>query len=401
MADNVAITAGSGTTIAADELTDGTLGTVKVQYVKLMDGTLDGTTKAAVGANGLKVDGSGATQPVSGTVTVQQSTASSLKVDLSGTAVNATAIKTDGSAVNQPVTAAEATATTGTITTSSSTVAASVVGYSHVGISINGTYAGVNVTFEFSDDSGTTWYGLQVTRSDSSVVESTSGVLANASRAWDCTVPSCTNFRVRATAYTSGTASVRIIPSAFPSVYNIAGNLRVTDATAANFLPTMDAAARRGFVGVTDGTSSAAVKAASTAPVATDPALVVGISPNSPTLLVQSVAGTSGGWSVNSQTGLTNTKVAVKASAGTFAGYMLYNPSASASYVQVFDVASGSVTLGTTPPTYVIGLPAGAAANVEFKVGIPHATAITLAATATATGSTAPATALTGFFLFK
>lgn len=74
MADNVLVTAGSGTSIAADEVVDGTLGTVKVQYVKLMDGTLDGTTKAAVGANGLKVDGSGATQPVSGTVTANAGT---------------------------------------------------------------------------------------------------------------------------------------------------------------------------------------------------------------------------------------------------------------------------------------------------------------------------------------
>lgn len=48
MADNVAVTAGSGTTIAADEVTDGTLGSVKVQYVKFMDGTLDGTAKAKV-----------------------------------------------------------------------------------------------------------------------------------------------------------------------------------------------------------------------------------------------------------------------------------------------------------------------------------------------------------------
>jgi hypothetical protein len=48
VADNVAITAGTGTTIAADELVDGTLGTVKVQYVKLMDGTLNSATKATV-----------------------------------------------------------------------------------------------------------------------------------------------------------------------------------------------------------------------------------------------------------------------------------------------------------------------------------------------------------------
>lgn len=80
MADNVAVTAGSGTTIAADEVVDGTLGTVKVQYVKLMDGTLDGTSKGVVSAAGLKVD-------------------------LSSTAANATAIKVDGSAVTQPVTA--------------------------------------------------------------------------------------------------------------------------------------------------------------------------------------------------------------------------------------------------------------------------------------------------------
>lgn len=56
MSDNVAVTAGSGTTVAADEVVDGTLGTVKVQFVKLMDGTLDGTTKVAAGANGLAVD---------------------------------------------------------------------------------------------------------------------------------------------------------------------------------------------------------------------------------------------------------------------------------------------------------------------------------------------------------
>lgn len=48
MADNVAVTAGTGTTIAADEVTEGTLGTVKVQVVKLMDGTINGTTLTKV-----------------------------------------------------------------------------------------------------------------------------------------------------------------------------------------------------------------------------------------------------------------------------------------------------------------------------------------------------------------
>jgi len=54
----------------------------------------------------------------------------------------------------------------------------------------------------------------------------------------------------------------------------------VTDGT--NTLPTMDVAARSAFVRWTDGTNTAAVKAASTAAVAADPAGVVALSPNSP-----------------------------------------------------------------------------------------------------------------------
>jgi hypothetical protein len=45
MADNVNITEAGTTAIAADEVVDGALGTVKVQYVKLVDGSLGGTAK--------------------------------------------------------------------------------------------------------------------------------------------------------------------------------------------------------------------------------------------------------------------------------------------------------------------------------------------------------------------
>lgn len=53
MADNVAITAGSGTSIATDEIQvsgTGTLG--HVQYVKLVDGTLNGTTPVGCSSAG-------------------------------------------------------------------------------------------------------------------------------------------------------------------------------------------------------------------------------------------------------------------------------------------------------------------------------------------------------------
>lgn len=77
-------------------------GTVTVQQSTASNLKVD-LSGTAANATAIKVDNSGVTQPVSGTVTVQQSTASSLKVDLSGTAANATAIKVDGSAVTQPV----------------------------------------------------------------------------------------------------------------------------------------------------------------------------------------------------------------------------------------------------------------------------------------------------------
>lgn len=54
----------------------------------------------------------------------------------------------------------------------------------------------------------------------------------------------------------------------------------VTVSDGTNSMPTMDAVARAGLQKLTDGTSIAAVKAASTAAVAVDPALVVAISPN-------------------------------------------------------------------------------------------------------------------------
>lgn len=67
MADNVAVTAGSGTIVAADEVTDGTLGTVKVQYVKQMDGALNGTNKAGVNAAGGALSAPAPVTPAAGT----------------------------------------------------------------------------------------------------------------------------------------------------------------------------------------------------------------------------------------------------------------------------------------------------------------------------------------------
>ncbi len=83
------------------------------------------------------------------------------------------------------------------------------------------------------------------------------------------------------------------------------GSVQVTDGT--HFLPTMDAAGRAGFQKLTDGANTAAVKAASTAAAATDPALVVAVSPNNTIAVTQ-----SGAWSLSA-----NQSVNVNQLAGT------------------------------------------------------------------------------------
>lgn len=84
------------------------------------------------------------------------------------------------------------------------------------------------------------------------------------------------------------------------------------------------------------------------------------------------------------------TVTSVKASSGTIGGWYIYNANASVAYVQIFNVASGSVTLGTTAPTMSIGIPASGAANLELANGLKFGTAITIAVTTTRAGSTAP-----------
>ena len=95
------------------------------------------------------------------------------------------------------------------------TITVPSVGYSVASISVHGTYAGLNLSFFFSDDGGTTYYVDSCTRSDSAVQENTSGVLpTNQSRSWDCGVFASTNFQVQATAYGSGTPIVNVTLSA-------------------------------------------------------------------------------------------------------------------------------------------------------------------------------------------
>lgn len=104
--------------------------------------------------------------------------------------------------------------------------------------------------------------------------------------------------------------------------------------------------------------------------------------------------GTAGGWTPLKLAALTNTAVAIKASAGWLGKLYCYNPNATVAYVQVYNVASGSVTVGTTA-SIPYGIPAtNASGFVMDAVGDQYGTAMAIAATTTATGGTAPGTAL-------
>jgi hypothetical protein len=89
-------------------------------------------------------------------------------------------------------------------------------------------------------------------------------------------------------------------------------------------------------------------------------------------------------------------KTAVKASAGQVYGYHIYNPNSVDIYLQFYNVASASVTVGTTTPDKTLWIPAGGALDTGAGLTFPwnFSTAITIAPTTTITGSTTPSTGL-------
>ncbi len=97
---------------------------------------------------------------------------------------------------------------------------------------------------------------------------------------------------------------------------------------------------------------------------------------------------TSGGWSLYSAN-VTNSALAVDASPGQVGGWYFYNNNAAVCYVQLWNTAQGSVTVGTTAPVISLGVPANAGANLAIPSGLAFSTAITIAATTTRAGASA------------
>lgn len=94
-------------------------------------------------------------------------------------------------------------------------------------------------------------------------------------------------------------------------------------------------------------------------------------------------------------TALTSTAQAIKASAGLLYGWYIYNPNTATVFVQFYNTAAASVTVGTTNPLFMFTIPPLSAVNQMNALGITFSNAgFSWAATSTAGGSGAPTTAL-------
>ena len=111
-------------------------------------------------------------------------------------------------------------ATVGNVTSASSTVPVNCERFSNLMLHCAGTFAGANCTFEGSLNSTNgvdgNWFAVQAIRSNANTIETVTGVLAAApAYAWELSVNALKYFRVRATAWTSGTQVWTMIPGTY------------------------------------------------------------------------------------------------------------------------------------------------------------------------------------------
>lgn len=204
MADNVTLP-GGGAVVATDEVTDGTLGTVQVQYMKLMDGAINGTNKAGIDSNG------------------------NLKVLASATAAS----QQTGSAW----TSATSLSTAITLYNSSTLVASTLTGQ----LTQTTTITGGAATFEESWDGGTTWKSVPAARvldpSTGNALANPYTFVASTNQPFAIPLAGASQVRIRLSTVITGTGSVTTAWTQIQTgddYVGIAGSVTVAQGTASN-----------------------------------------------------------------------------------------------------------------------------------------------------------------------
>lgn len=315
-----------------------------------------------------------------------------LAVDLTATGANSTAIKTDSSATTQPV--------SGTVTANLGTIAGVATAAKQPALGTAGTASSDVISIQgiaamtkllVTPDSVALPANQSVNVSQINGVTTTMNNGIAGTGVQRVTIASDSTGQITANAGTNLNTSA--LATEAGNLATIAAAVKTEDVASANAdkgIPAM--AIRDDTLNATSGTEGDYEFLHTTS----DGALWVTQAPS-----------TSNGWSTfmassgDGSTALTNTAQAVKASAGTLGGWYIYNPNATATYVIIYNTAQGSVTVGTTNPQMVLCIPPTSAANVEFGNGINFTTAISVAATTTGGGNSAPSTALESNFYYK
>ena len=215
-------------------------------------------------------------------------------------------------------------ATVGNVTGATSTVVVNTERFSNLMIHCAGTFAGANCTFEGSLNStnGTdgNWFAVQAIRSNANTIETTTGVLGAApAYAWELSVNALRYFRIRATAWTSGTQVWTMIPGTYATEPIPGAQISGTQPVSGSL--------------TTAGTTT-----------------------NTPATPTPS--------NVNSAANTNATLV--KGSAGTLFNIGASNTGAAAAFIKLYNKATAP-TVGTDVPVLTLVVPAGG--NVDFDLG--------------------------------
>jgi hypothetical protein len=240
------------------------------------------------------------------------------------------------------------TQTTGTLASATSLTVTGLDDAASIVFAVYGTYAATFV-FEVSED-GTNWFAITGVRFDSATGETTSGALTSTSRAWRANIAGFSQFRVRCSAYTSGTANWIISPT--PYAFDI------TPFAGISSLPALIASSALA------GDFSNAVRT-----IATNAAS---------RFRLVSAASTNA--------------TSVKAAAGRVYGWQFSNTTAAYKFVKLYNVATAP-TVGTTAITDTIAIPPNDSITWSTPIGVHYATGIALAVTGAAGDADATAVA--------
>jgi len=283
-------------------------------------------------------------------------------------------------------------ATTGNITAAGQSITMDVTRCSNIMFFCSGTFSGSNCAFEGSLD-GTNWFTVQSVRSNANTVEvSTGAISAPPAYAWETSVNGLYRFRVRATAFTSGTQSWVLYPGIYatepiPAIQSqamtissgtVTANLGTGGTGATSLGKAEDAVAASGDTGVAVFAVRRDAPATNVSGAGDYAELAVSGQGAAWASLTPSVGG---GWSVSRLISAATTNATnVKGSAGTLGGWYLFNTNAAVRYLKIYNKATAP-TVGSDTPFMTIPIPAGGGANIEFPNGIALGTGIGFAIT--------------------